>query len=373
MNLTDGWNSNGGSPKAPTLDHTVGTIPSWSKMRKSKSVLDVKHLEEALGPAAAVGDSVPAPFPEDRPGRHLLFVLDMDHTMVGNLVALSDRDNIESNIEWDYWPEGSNRGLSVEDIIPFLERGMLRPGLTELLQHLHGIGATVVVYTHSERRWASKVCEAMQRIAGWPFIARLFSRTDCRDGHPHFLARKSLEHVVTQLHEEAGYRWSKVELALMFDDDRSALNGSEQHRLIQVPSYDYWEPCAWNTTVTPEVLERNGIDVNDRVRRSVVEWGIAEPSFAEASDDPKTAEEAERDRKWAAQQRRKQNILLSYNKVAKLDRVMHNVRDVLLAQAAFDDATLEALPDRVRAALGESHGTAGAAGASAAGLGRRAR
>ena len=59
--------------------------------------------------------------------------------------------------------------------------------------------------------------------------------------------------------------------------------------------------------------------------------------------------------------------------MAKLDRVMHNVREVLQAQAAFDDDTLEALPDRVRAALGDAHGAAGAAGASAAGLGRRPR
>ena len=102
-----------------------------------------------------------------------------------------------------------------------LQRGMLRPGMKQLLEHLHCIGATVVVsikyrripsesevnwmlgraalhiylrvralrvrerpifwarqvYTHSEKKWAAKVCEAMERIAGWKFIARLFSRS----------------------------------------------------------------------------------------------------------------------------------------------------------------------------------------------------
>ena len=29
----------------------------------------------------------------------------MDHTMVGDLVALSDRDNIETNVPWTHWPE----------------------------------------------------------------------------------------------------------------------------------------------------------------------------------------------------------------------------------------------------------------------------
>ena len=59
--------------------------------------------------------------------------------------------------------------------------------------------------------------------------------------------------------------------------------------------------------------------------------------------------------------------------VAKLDRVMHCVREVLQAQPTFDDASLEALPARIRSALGESHGAAGAAGPAAAGLGSRPR
>lgn len=53
---------------------------------------------------------------------------------------------------------------------------MLRPGIPELLAHLRLVGATIVVYTHSEDRWAVKVCQAMERLAGWPFIHRVFSR-----------------------------------------------------------------------------------------------------------------------------------------------------------------------------------------------------
>jgi hypothetical protein len=36
---------------------------------------------------------------------------------------------------------------------------MLRPGLLELLAHLRAVGATIVVYTHSEEKWAIKVAE----------------------------------------------------------------------------------------------------------------------------------------------------------------------------------------------------------------------
>ena len=74
------------------------------------------------------------------------------------------------------WPDGKGRGLSPACIVPYLQRGMMRPGMPELLAHLQLIGATIVVYTHSEDRWAVKVCQAMERLAGWPFIHRVFSR-----------------------------------------------------------------------------------------------------------------------------------------------------------------------------------------------------
>jgi len=35
-------------------------------------------------------------------GQELLVVFDMDHTMVGDLVSLSDRDNVETNMPWSW-------------------------------------------------------------------------------------------------------------------------------------------------------------------------------------------------------------------------------------------------------------------------------
>ena len=64
--------------------------------------------------------------------------------MVGDLVSLSDRDNIETNVPWLYWPEGKDRGLSPSFILDYLQRGMLRPGMLELLAHLRMVGATCV-------------------------------------------------------------------------------------------------------------------------------------------------------------------------------------------------------------------------------------
>ena len=68
------------------------------------------------------------------------------------------------------------RGLDAAFITPYLERGMLRPGMVEFLAMLRDIGATTIVYTHSEYVWAKKVCDAMVSVAGFAFIKHLFGR-----------------------------------------------------------------------------------------------------------------------------------------------------------------------------------------------------
>ena len=44
-------------------------------------------------------------------------------------------------------------------------------------------------------------------------------------------------------------------------------------------SYDHWEPCQWDEVVNENMLARNPDDLADMVRRSVVEWGVAPPSY----------------------------------------------------------------------------------------------
>jgi len=89
-----------------------------------------------------------------------------------------------------------------------------------------------VVYTHSEEKWASKVCEAMERMAGVPFIKRIFSRMDCKDGHPEFAARKSLDWVVSQMQALDHLKWTSVDRTIFFDDDGNALGKAEADRLV---------------------------------------------------------------------------------------------------------------------------------------------
>ena len=85
----------------------------------------------------------------DRAAPNLLVVFDMDHTLVGDLVCLSDRDNVETNLDWEWWPKGVECRMSPKAIVPYLREGLMRPGVKELLAHLRSLGATIVVYTHS--------------------------------------------------------------------------------------------------------------------------------------------------------------------------------------------------------------------------------
>ena len=312
-------------PKTP-LKHTSG----MGGMKRVMSSLN--FFTKRNDSVTEFGKSVP-----ERADK-LLVVFDMDHTMVGDLVSLSDRDNIESNVAWTYWPEGKDRGLSPAYILQYLRRGMLRPGLLELLAHLRSVGATIVVYTHSEEKWAIKVCEAMERMAGWPFIKRVFSRMDCKDGHPNFRARKSLEFVCEQLKAQDGLDWVKVDRTIMFDDDGNALAKHESDRLVKVASYDHWEKCQWDESVNEDMMARNPHDLADLVRCSAVEWGLAPPSYAK-----RQASSEDELRRWTAAVEKKESILLSFNKIAALDRVMYDVLDAMM-----DLSDLRVLPQKVR-------------------------
>ena len=278
--------------------------------------------------------------------QELLVVFDMDHTMVGDLFSLSDRDNVETNMPWEWWPDGVERGLGPAAIIPYLQRGMMRPGLPELLSHLRHIGATIVVYTHSEDAWAVKVCQALESVAGWPFIFRLYSRSDCRDGHPEFRARKSLQFICDDLRaHEPSCQWVDVRKTIMFDDDGAAVVGRERDRLVTVASYDHWAPCPWDENVNESMLAKNPDNLAHIVRASVVAWGIAPPSYANLQSG-ETLQLTATDLEWEAKQKKKEAMMLAFNEEAKLDRVLFDVLD-----AMADTSDLDRLPAMVRGHL----------------------
>jgi hypothetical protein len=77
----------------------------------------------------------------------------------------------------------------------------------------------------------------------------------------------------------------------------------------------------------------------------VVEWGVAPPSYVKGQAS--TELEIQRDFRWAAQVQKKESILLSFNKIARLDRVMYDVLDAMM-----NLSDLRVLPQKVRTHLG---------------------
>ena len=88
----------------------------------------------------------------------------------------------------------------------------------------------------------------------------------CRDGHPEFKARKSLQFIVDDLKSQQGFEWVRLNKTMMFDDDRGALAEDEADRLVPVGSYDHWAPCDWYENVNEELLARNPDRLADIVR-----------------------------------------------------------------------------------------------------------
>mmetsp|Transcript_69002 Transcript_69002/g.111960 ORF Transcript_69002/g.111960 Transcript_69002/m.111960 type:complete len:308 (+) Transcript_69002:286-1209(+) len=295
-------------------------------------------------------DPLPVPlyFPSGgKVGEKLIVVFDMDRTMVGDLTSLSDRDNLETNIQWEWWPKGKVRGLDAAFIEPFLGRGMLRAGMIEYLEFLRDIGATIIVYTHSELIWAKKVCEAMETTAGFKFIKHLFGRQDCKDGHPDFPARKSLQFVCEVLRREypEDLGWADVERCIMYDDDGNALGGHDKTRLIKVPAYEYWEPCQWDEVINEELLFENSDDNVTILTDSVVAWKLAPPSFGK----PNLTEEDEKAKdKWEKAKQKREKLHMAYNKMAKKDKLWFSIKEYMEKIASYDDTTLESLPTRIK-------------------------
>ena len=92
----------------------------------------------------------------------------------------------------------------------------------------------------------------------------------CRDGHPEFKARKSLQFIVDDLKSQQGFEWVRLNKTMMFDDDRGALAEDEADRLVPVGSYDHWAPCDWYENVNEELLARNPDRLADIVRARYV-------------------------------------------------------------------------------------------------------
>jgi len=259
----------------------------------------------------------------------LTVVFDMDHTIVGDLQALSDRDNLERNLQWPNWPAHLAQGVSPEVIEKYLLRGMLRPGFADLVRTLVARGARIIVYTHSEEKWAARVLSAVESLVDMKFISHVFSRKDCKDHHPHFSARKSLRHVVQQLDGHA-----HLDRIVMFDDDANVLGGDERQFLVPVPAYNYWEKCPWDEVLTPQFVAQAPAQVQRVFETSVRTWQVAPPSYGKSNLNPR---EVEADLRWAQRMRQKEDMRTSMNAMELRDDVMVRLTHFFRSWTGHDD------------------------------------
>src|SRR5579872_5842458 len=110
-----------------------------------------------------------------------VIVFDLDHTLVGNVSSLCDRDNIEMNIPWK-WDYRYHRGVSVDEIVNELNNGLLRNGVREFIEKISKFPNTIMVlYTYSQKDWVVKIVDAMNRIFGFSIFALVLTRDDCFD------------------------------------------------------------------------------------------------------------------------------------------------------------------------------------------------
>lgn len=207
----------------------------------------------------------------------VLLVLDLDLCLIGEVGALCDRDNLETNIPWEYWPHGMARGVSVDEIARALEAGLLRPGVADFLRHVHSFpDVLVAVYTHSQRVWASKVLLAMARVVGVPRVAtHVFCREDCNNDVRRWPAEKSLSYITAQL-RALGETWVCMGNTVMLDDRPLVLCWQERARLVHVPPYTWRAASMLLRAEMQPVVERASLQNLRTLEDTLVEWGYGE-------------------------------------------------------------------------------------------------
>lgn len=220
-----------------------------------------------------------------------IVAFDLDHTIIGNCSTLSDRDNLEENLNW-IWPPNLKRGVSIDNIIDSLRSGLLRPGFADLVATLKTMGFNIIVYTRSSDDWAEKMIEAIETYIGYKFVAYTFTRLDSIETHAEFTGKKDLKYVLFNLGYDPNADLDKI---LFIEDDPAAVPPEQVSRLINVRSYDYSCKSEWNRNLTPEFLAYQSPNVIKKMKEMIQPWNIAAPNYLARI---RTPEQIAEDEKW---------------------------------------------------------------------------
>ena len=159
-------------------------------------------------------------------GKPGAIVLDLDHTMVGDVTPLLRRYTVLDAVRrWGLSGPCPDAAL----VATLSTTPLLRPGLADFLRRSTEAGKKLYVFTASERGWATALVRALQRATGARFAKPLFARDDCHASAG--LVAKSLTRVGAR---RLGASPLVIDNSAVWED-----LGEHGARFVQCPTYRY--------------------------------------------------------------------------------------------------------------------------------------
>lgn len=244
LNAANLWSADGGSSDVSAVELAGG----------AKIAQDVPGESPELPPFVANSKfQVVNAGPHLDPNWHVegspVVALDLDNCLWGNLFEQSDEDNLRVNIDWVGGDKPEEMGAVKVDAM--FKTLLLREGVLSFLDHTRRVGARIVLYTHSERKWAQKCVDALSRRLGYQFYATLLTREHCYTGTEY---RKSIARVRQEISLAPDVD------VIAFDDSTTGARGwDEPEKCVLVPGYDYALPYspAMFDWLTPRLISDN--------------------------------------------------------------------------------------------------------------------
>ena len=154
-------------------------------------------------------------------------ILDLDKTIIGDMTDVSSYDTLINGFKWKNGLFNRFKKIDESFIMNKLQNGLLRPGIIDFINHLYHIcEITIVIYTLSEREWASKILNEIIKIIGYKFFTLLLCRENCIG------IKKSIAHVIRKLNDVNII--VEIKNIIMYDD-----NPTVKTNLVLVPKYLY--------------------------------------------------------------------------------------------------------------------------------------
>ena len=248
-----------------------------------------------------------------------IFIFDIDYTIIGDVVSLSDGDNLEANIEWQGWPENKPRGIPISVLEEAMTEGILRPGFKEIVAAIKKVNGIIVFYTNSEDVWGKKICEAVENVTDFK-TDYLFCRSDCKDSQ-YFLhgSQKCLIHILNKM----GLPPSSIQQIIMFEDTFS-LCSSHEERIIMTPKYRFNKHYMWNKNIDDEFLLAQPLPLKNKVVCAIRDWGIVHPTWCPGED-----EDCFSARMWNKAEVLKRTHEEAVNRTCHLDKTFETMADAI--------------------------------------------